>query len=142
MTLPIAGISGISGMSGVGALSAPNGVSASALTQLQSGASLDSLGGLAGTDALGGVGASSGAVSAAGATREASFANVLGQSLGSLERLDQTAQVKGVEAATGDLTDVHDYVIAATEAQTATELTTTMRNKALEAFNEIMRMPL
>ena len=127
--------------SGAGALSASNGVSASALTQLQSGASLDSLGGLAGTDALGGVGAS-GAVSAAGATREASFANVLGQSLGSLERLDQTAQVKGVEAATGDLTDVHDYVIAANEAQVATQLTTTIRNKALEAFNEIMRMPL
>ena len=40
------------------------------------------------------------------------------------------------------LTDVHDYVIAATQAQLATELTTTVRNKALDAFNEIMRMPL
>ena len=33
-------------------------------------------------------------------------------------------------------------MIAATKMQTATELTTTVRNKALEAFNEIMRMPL
>jgi flagellar hook-basal body complex protein FliE len=45
-------------------------------------------------------------------------------------------------AATGDLQDVHDYVIAATSMQTATELTTTVRNKALEAFSEIMRMQL
>ena len=59
-----------------------------------------------------------------------------------VETLDRTATSKAVQAATGDLTDVHDYVIAATQAQVATELTTTVRNKALEAFNDIMRMPL
>jgi flagellar hook-basal body complex protein FliE len=74
--------------------------------------------------------------------RSADFANAIGEGLQRLEGLDRTAQQKSVQAATGDLTDVHDYVIAATEAQTATELTTTLRNKALEAFNEIMRMPL
>ncbi len=37
---------------------------------------------------------------------------------------------------------MQDYVIAATQAQLATQLTTTVRNKALDAFNEIMRMPL
>ena len=45
-----------------------------------------------------------------------------------------------VKAATGDLTDVHDYMIAATQAELTTELTVTLRNKALDAFNEIMRM--
>ena len=74
--------------------------------------------------------------------RSSDFGNLVVDSLGKVESLDQTAQSKAIQAATGDLTDVHDYVIAATEAQTATELTTTMRNKALEAFNEIMRMPL
>jgi flagellar hook-basal body complex protein FliE len=74
--------------------------------------------------------------------RGADFGNLVIDSLGKVESLDRTAQTKAVQAATGDLTDVHDYVIAATEAQTATELTTTLRNKALEAFNEIMRMPL
>lgn len=76
------------------------------------------------------------------ATRGPDFGAVLKNGLLNLETLDQTAKAKAVQAATGDLTDVHDYVIAATQAQTATELTTTIRNKALESFNEIMRMPL
>ncbi len=45
-----------------------------------------------------------------------------------------------VKAATGDLDSIHDYTIAATEAQVATQLTVAVRNKAVEAFNEIMRM--
>jgi flagellar hook-basal body complex protein FliE len=126
VTIPIAGVSGMSG------------VSTAALTQLQGGAQLQGLGSLAGADPTSGTSASA----AAGATREASFSNVLGEGLRSLEQKDATAQVKSVEAATGDLNDVHDYVIAANEVQLATQLTTTIRNKALDAFNEIMRMPL
>jgi flagellar hook-basal body complex protein FliE len=76
------------------------------------------------------------------AGRGADFGSAIANSISSLEGLDQTAASKAVKAATGDLTDIHDYVIAATQAQTATELTTTVRNKALDAFNEIMRMPL
>ena len=88
-----------------------------------------------------GTGATAG-TDAAAATRGADFGNVVKNGLQNLEQLDKTAQGKAIQAATGDLTDIHDYVIAATQAQTATELTTTVRNKALEAFNEIMRMPL
>ena len=76
------------------------------------------------------------------AARGADFGSAVANSISSLEGLDRTAATKAVQAATGDLTDIHDYVIAATQAQTATELTTTVRNKALDAFNEIMRMPL
>jgi flagellar hook-basal body complex protein FliE len=78
----------------------------------------------------------------AAATRGADFASALGNGLQQVENLDKTAASKAVQAATGDLTDVHDYVIAASQAQTATELTTTLRNKALDSFNDIMRMPL
>jgi flagellar hook-basal body complex protein FliE len=78
----------------------------------------------------------------AAATRGADFGQAIGNGLQQLEGLDNAASGKAVQAATGDLNDVHDYVIAATQAQTATELTTTVRNKALDSFNEIMRMPL
>jgi flagellar hook-basal body complex protein FliE len=45
-----------------------------------------------------------------------------------------------VKAVTGDLDDVHDYTIAATEAAVTLELTAALRNKAVDAFTEIMRM--
>lgn len=76
------------------------------------------------------------------AGRSADFAGAVTNSLGQLEQLDRTSAGKAVQAATGSLSDVQDYVIAATQAQLATQLTTTVRNKALDAFNEIMRMPL
>jgi len=82
------------------------------------------------------------AAAQAQAGRESAFSGVLGKGLNALEATNANASAKAVQAATGDLTDVHDYVIAATQAQVATELTTTVRNKALEAFNDIMRMPL
>jgi flagellar hook-basal body complex protein FliE len=118
------------------------------------------VGGIGGVGAVGGVnlsqlaelyrrqvtdGQPAGAAQAAApstAARGADFGGAVGQNLSQLENLDRTAAGKAVKAATGDLTDIHDYVIAATQAQMATELTTTVRNKALDAFNEIMRMPL
>jgi flagellar hook-basal body complex protein FliE len=96
----------------------------------------------AGSDSGVAANAALGSLDAGAATRGADFASMIGDGLQRVEGLDLTASNKAIQAATGDLTDVHDYVIAAQEAQVATELTTTLRNKALESFNEIMRMPL
>jgi flagellar hook-basal body complex protein FliE len=71
-----------------------------------------------------------------------SFAAALGQGLDAVSSAQSKADNLAVQAATGTLTDVHDYTIAATQAQLATELTVALRNKAVEAFNDIMRMPL
>ena len=63
--------------------------------------------------------------------------------LDGLDRLDgvqRTADQLAVKAASGDLTNIHDYTIAATEAQVTTQMTVAVRNKAVEAFPEIMRM--
>ena len=68
------------------------------------------------------------------------FGNALTQGLEDLQGLRKTSDDLAVKAATGDLKDVHDYMIASTEASVATELTVAVRNKAVEAFTEIMRM--
>jgi flagellar hook-basal body complex protein FliE len=68
------------------------------------------------------------------------FANALGNGLDHLQSVQNKADDLAVQAATGTLTDVHDYMIAATDAQLTTQLTIAVRNKALDAFNEIMRM--
>ena len=68
------------------------------------------------------------------------FAAQLGKGLETLQGLQDKADNLAVQAATGSLTDVHDYMIASSEASLATQLTVAVRNKALDAFNEIMRM--
>lgn len=57
-----------------------------------------------------------------------------------LEAVQTDADKLAVKAATGDLDAMHDYTIAATEASVTTQLTVAVRNRAVEAFNEIMRM--
>ena len=71
---------------------------------------------------------------------DADFGDLLVKSIDSVEAMGDKASDLSVQAATGDLDAIHDYTIAATEAQVATQLTVAVRNKAVDAFNEIMRM--
>jgi flagellar hook-basal body complex protein FliE len=68
------------------------------------------------------------------------FAGALGSAIDGLQQLQSTSQTLAVQAVTGELDDVHDYTIASAQAATALELTAAVRNKAVEAFTEIMRM--
>ena len=70
----------------------------------------------------------------------ASFGDVVSKALDQLDAAHATADELAVRAATGDLSAAHDYTIAATEAQLLTQLTVEVRNRAIEAFNDIMRM--
>lgn len=83
------------------------------------------------------------ATGAAGAVAEAPhFGQSLVKALDGLQGAQTKADGLAVQAATGDLTNVHDYMIAATEVSLATQLTVAVRNKAVEAFNQIMNMPV
>ncbi|MGN6129820.1 MAG: flagellar hook-basal body complex protein FliE [Nocardioidaceae bacterium] len=77
-----------------------------------------------------------------GAAAGPDFGQLLSQGLQNLQGLHSQQETLAVQAATGDLNAIHDYTIAATEASVATQLTTAVRNKALEAFQEIMRMSI
>ena len=94
--------------------------------------------------AAGAAGAASGVqpLSGVSGTGGAEFGDMLSQGLQNLEGLHDRADQLAVQAATGDLQSLHDYTITATEASIATQLTTAVRNKAVEAFQEIMRMSI
>ena len=79
---------------------------------------------------------------AASKAGSAGFGDAVVGALNDLSAAHQTADTLATKAATGNLADVHDYTIAATEASLATELTVAVRNKAVEAFNQIMNLPL
>ena len=69
-----------------------------------------------------------------------SFGKLMVDGLEQLEAMTDKTDNLAVQAATGDLGAIHDYTIAASETSVATQLTVAMRNKAVEAFTEIMRM--
>lgn len=68
------------------------------------------------------------------------FGDMVLDGIDRLEGVQDHADQLAVQAATGDLTNIHDYTLAATEADVTTKLTVAVRNKAIEAFTEIMRM--
>ncbi|WP_068922276.1 flagellar hook-basal body complex protein FliE [Planobispora rosea] len=68
------------------------------------------------------------------------FGGILTQSVESLQATQSKADALAVKAATGDLQDAHDYMAASTEAALATQLTVAVRDKAIAAFTEIMRL--
>jgi flagellar hook-basal body complex protein FliE len=76
----------------------------------------------------------------ASAAGGANFANVLANGLDQLQSMQANADNLAVQAAAGTLSDPAQYMVASTQANLATELTVAVRNKAVDAFNEIMRM--
>ena len=73
-------------------------------------------------------------------TGGSSFADSLTKALDNLSESHNEVDRLSIEAATGALSAVHACPIAAAEAQMLTQLTVEVRNKAVEAFNDIMRM--
>ncbi|HKG50540.1 MAG TPA: flagellar hook-basal body complex protein FliE [Actinomycetales bacterium] len=81
-----------------------------------------------------------GSAGGADGTAGASFSTLLSRGLDHLQQTQATSDELATQAATGQLSDPAQYMIASTEAQVTTELTVALRNKAVDAFNEIMRM--
>ena len=88
------------------------------------------------------VGAGTAATPGVGAGSPGDFGNVVVNALQGMQDTQNNANSLAVQAATGDLTDVHNYTIAATEASLQTELTVAGRDRAVQAFNQIMAMQI
>src|SRR5689334_6263020 len=72
----------------------------------------------------------------------ADFGEQLASSLDELDRAQKVADRSSQLAATGDAASIESHMAALTEAQLATQLTVAVRDRAVESFNEIMRMQL
>ena len=68
------------------------------------------------------------------------LATMFGNGLDALQSAQSSASTLAVQAATGNLTDISQYTVAATKAQVMTEFASALRTKAIDAFNTIMGM--
>jgi flagellar hook-basal body complex protein FliE len=93
-----------------------------------------------GVTGTGYVDSTSSVAGAAGTSDGNGFATALTGAVDNLQSLQSTSNQLAVSAVTGSLDDIHKATIAATRAQITMELVSTVRNKGVDAFNEIMRM--
>ena len=68
-----------------------------------------------------------------------SFSNVLGNAIDSLDSSQQAATNLSLQAASGNAS-IADVTVASTNADLETQLVTSVRDKAVDAFNSIMDM--
>ena len=76
---------------------------------------------------------------ASSGTAPTSFSDVLGNALDSLDASQQSATNLSLQAASGNA-NIADVTVASTEADLETQLVTSVRDKAVDAFNSIMDM--
>jgi flagellar hook-basal body complex protein FliE len=115
MTSAISGIGGLSSVSGLSGIS-----------------------GITGTDATSAVGGDDSSTSVQGPNDD--FAGMLSKGLENVQASQKKADDLAVQVADGTLQDPAQYTMAANEASLGLQLTLAVRNKALDAFQEIMRM--
>ena len=70
------------------------------------------------------------------------FGSVLQQALGNLQQVQSAADQSMVQLATGQATDLHDVMIKTEQANLTFQLGVQVRNKLVDAYQEIMRMQM
>ena len=95
---------------------------------------------IAGIQSLAGVTAPTAPTAPTTSTDGSGFAAALTGAVDNMQGLQATSNDLANKAVTGNLDDIHDATIAATRAQVTVELAAAVRNKAVDAFTEIMRM--
>lgn len=68
------------------------------------------------------------------------FSSSLASAVDDVQQLQSTSNDLAVQAVTGNLNDIHQATIASTRAQVTLELVSAVRDKGVDAFNQIMNM--
>lgn len=69
-----------------------------------------------------------------------SFSDTLKNSINEVDRLQKDADIKTQKLATGESKNIADVMIATEKADIALRLMVQVRNKVINAYNEIMKM--
>lgn len=75
-------------------------------------------------------------------TVEGSFAGILDNALKELNDTQVKADQLTLELLTGEVQDIHQVTVAMTEAKLAMQLAVEVRNKIIEAYQEVSRMQI
>lgn len=87
-----------------------------------------------------GVGDLAPAVKIDGGAKGAAFGDVLKQSMSEVNRLQEKADASITALASGEKTSLHDTMIAMEQASISFKLMMQVRNKIVEAYQEMMRI--
>lgn len=71
-----------------------------------------------------------------------SFASFLNDALNQVNQDQLNSEALNKALATGEVQDLHQVMIASQQSMLSLQLTIQIRNKVVEAYQEIMRMPL
>ena len=71
-----------------------------------------------------------------------SFIDVLSHGIQEVNELQRDADKKSVDIVTGKSGDLHEAMLASTQAELSFNLMVQIRNKVLEAYQDVMRMPV
>lgn len=74
--------------------------------------------------------------------QEKSFSEILKNSIGEVNRLQQEADLAVQDLAVGKRKDIHETMIALEKAEVSFQLMMQVRNKIIGAYEEIMRMQI
>ncbi len=74
------------------------------------------------------------------ASKEKSFSQTVKDAISEVNNLQKEADKLATKLATGDVVEIHQAMIAMQKASTALQFTVQVRNKIIEAYQEIMRM--
>lgn len=71
---------------------------------------------------------------------DTSFSNILSQAIDNVEETEAQAEAANNGLLTGETTDIHSALIASQKAEIAVSLAVEVRNRVLEAYNNVMNM--
>lgn len=70
------------------------------------------------------------------------FKGIFEEAVTNARKTDENLVNKQYQLATGQIEDAHSVMIAASQAQLSVDMLVSLRNRALESYNELMRIAL